>query len=49
VLISEKDFALLKMLEDRYWAETAQNALAEMKATGETPVPWEQVKAELGL
>jgi prevent-host-death family protein len=49
VLISPQDFALLQALEDRYWAETAQEALAEMKGTGETPVPWEEVKAKLGL
>jgi PHD/YefM family antitoxin component YafN of YafNO toxin-antitoxin module len=48
-LISERDLALLETLENRYWAETAREALAEMKDSGETPIPWEQVKAELGL
>jgi hypothetical protein len=27
----------------------AEQARAEMKATGETPIPWEVVKADLGL
>ena len=27
----------------------AAAARAEMQATGETPIPWEQVKADLGL
>jgi prevent-host-death family protein len=48
-LVSADDLALLEALEDRYWAETARDALAEMQAKGETPVPWEQAKAELGL
>ena len=27
----------------------AEGARAEMEATGELPIPWEQVKADLGL
>lgn len=48
-IISARDLALLEALEDRYWAETAGEALAEMQAQGEQPIPLEQVKARLGL
>ena len=27
----------------------AEDARAEMRATGEAPIPWEQVKVDLGL
>lgn len=36
-------------LEDRFDGEEADKALAEMKAKGEKPIPWEDVKRELGL
>lgn len=48
-IISARDLALLEALEDRYWAEIAGEALAEMRAQGEQPIPLEQVKARLGL
>ncbi len=35
--------------EDRLDAEDGRRALAESRAKGEQPIPWEQVKAELGL
>jgi prevent-host-death family protein len=41
------DLELLQRLEDRCDLEEARLALAEA-ATGDT-VPWEQIKAELGL
>jgi PHD/YefM family antitoxin component YafN of YafNO toxin-antitoxin module len=48
-LVSEEDLDLLEMLEDRYWAEEGRKALAEFKRSGEKPVPWEKIKARLGL
>jgi prevent-host-death family protein len=48
-LISKRDLDLLERLEDRYWAEIAHEALDEMNAAGEKPIPWEKVKADLGL
>ena len=42
VPVSEED-------EDRLDIEAANAALAEAKANGEEPVPWAEVKAELGL
>ena len=41
--------AINEMAEDMADIRAAEAARAEMKATGETPIPWEQVKADLGL
>lgn len=40
--VSEED-------EDRFDVEAANQALAEAEANGEKPIPWAEVKAELGL
>jgi hypothetical protein len=48
-IVSKRDPELSECLEGRYWAETAQEALDERQAAGEKPIPWEQVKAGLGL
>ena len=40
--VSEED-------EDRFDIEEANKVLEEMKRTGEKPIPFAQVKAELGL
>jgi len=48
-LVSKEDIEILRKLEDRYWAETAQEVIDEAKAGGEKPVPWDYVKKELGL
>lgn len=48
-LVPVEDHTLLEELEDRLDYEAAEEALAEMRAKGEKPIPWEQVKAELGL
>jgi len=40
---------LLELAEDMADIRAAEAARAEMRATGETPIPWEQVKADLGL
>ena len=42
-----EDFALLEELEDRIDLEDARAALAEVKKKG--TLPWEKVKADLGL
>jgi len=40
---------LIELAEDMADIRAATDARAEMLATKEEPVPWEQVKAELGL
>lgn len=40
---------LVALAEDMSDILAAEAARAEMQATGETPIPWEQVKADLGL
>jgi hypothetical protein len=42
VPVSEED-------EDRLDIEAANQAVAEAQAKGEKPIPWAQVKTELGL
>jgi hypothetical protein len=37
------------LAEDAADIQAAEEARAEMRETGATPIPWEQVKAELGL
>jgi prevent-host-death family protein len=41
--------AIVEMAEDMADIRAAEAARAEMKATGESPIPWEQVKTDLGL
>ena len=41
--------AILELAEDMADIRAAASARAEMQATGEAPIPWEQVKADLGL
>jgi prevent-host-death family protein len=40
---------ILELAEDMADIRAAEAARAEMQATGEAPIPWEQVKADLGL
>ena len=40
---------VLELAEDMADIRAAEEARAEMKATGETPIPWDEVKADLGL
>jgi len=40
---------ILELAEDMADIRAAEAARAEMQATGETPIPWEQVKVDLGL
>ena len=48
-LIPIEDLALLERLEDRQDVEEAEQALAEAKARGEKPIPWEKARKKLGL
>ena len=48
-LISESEMRLFEALEDYLDEQAAAEALAEMKAHGQRPIPWAKVKAELGL
>ncbi len=41
--------AIVELAEDMIDIRAAAAARAEMQATGEAPIPWEQVKADLGL
>lgn len=40
---------ILALAEDMADIRAAEQARAEMKQTGETPIPWDEVKADLGL
>lgn len=50
VLVSADDFdRILELAEDMEDIQSAEAARAEMRETGDVPIPWEQVKADLGL
>ncbi len=49
VLISKKELELFEALINYVDNQLADQALEEMEAAGEKPIPLEQVKAELGL
>jgi antitoxin Phd len=40
---------LVRAAEDLADIEAAQQARAEMASTGQVPIPWDEVKADLGL
>ncbi|MGI8430207.1 MAG: type II toxin-antitoxin system Phd/YefM family antitoxin [Solirubrobacteraceae bacterium] len=40
---------LLELAEDMADIRAAEAARAEMRATAQTPIPWDQVKVDLGL
>ena len=46
-VVSLEDFSFLEELEDRIDLEEARAALAEVKKKG--TIPWEKIKADLGL
>lgn len=48
-IVSLEDLALLEALEDREDVRLAKRALADMRRKGEKPVPWEEVKKQLGM
>jgi prevent-host-death family protein len=46
-IVSVEDLAVLQMIEDRRDREAARAALEDAEANG--TVPWEKIKADLGL
>ena len=48
-IVPAEDLALLEAMEDRIDADDAREALANMKAKGEKPIPLAKVKKRLGL
>ena len=40
---------LIELAEDMADIRAGAQARADMRATGETPIPWDEVKADLGL
>jgi len=48
-IVSLDDLALIEALEDREDVKAAKRALADMHRKGEKPIPWEDVKKQLGL
>lgn len=48
-IVPMEDLAALERMEDEKDAHEAKKALTDMKRKGLKPIPWEQVKAELGL
>ncbi|MCK4342882.1 MAG: hypothetical protein KAY37_14305 [Phycisphaerae bacterium] len=48
-LISEQAAAVLEALEDRYWAKLADEAISEMEANDDKPIPWETLRESLGV
>ncbi len=49
VIAAEDLERILELAEDMADIRAAEAARAEMHATGEAPIPWEQVRADLGL
>ena len=49
-LIDAEDLdRLVELAEDMADIRAAEAARAEMQATGQAPIPWDEVKADLGL
>jgi hypothetical protein len=48
-LVSAEDMELLETAEDLFDLRQAHQALEEMKATGESPIAWDEAKKRLGL
>ena len=48
-IVPAEDLVLLEAMEDRIDADDAREALSEMKAKGEKPIPLAKVKKRLGL
>ena len=47
-IISEEDMEDLENLEDRYWGERAEEALAEFESSGEKAIPLAEIKKKYG-
>lgn len=48
-IVPIEDLALLEALEDKFDLEKAREAIAEARAKGGKPIPWEIARKELGL
>lgn len=48
-LVPVEDLALIERIEDRIDLEEAEKILADMESGRANPIPWDQVKKELGL
>ena len=48
-IVSLEDLALIEAIEDGEDVKAARKALAEMKRKGEKPIPFAEVKKQLGL
>ena len=49
VLVPVEDLSVLEQLEDLADVKAAEAAEAETLAKGETPIPWEEARQQLGL
>lgn len=47
-IVSAEDLDLLESLEDAIDVREARKILQRMRTTGEKPIPWSQMKKELG-
>lgn len=48
-LVPIEDLELLEAIEDRLDADAFRRAKEEFERSGEPAIPWEKIKAELGL
>jgi PHD/YefM family antitoxin component YafN of YafNO toxin-antitoxin module len=48
-LISEEDLGLLAQLEDTYWSQAGERALAQFERSGEAPIPFSELRKKLGI
>ena len=48
-LVPIEDLSFLEAIEDQLDAEEFQRAKEEFERSGEPTIPWEKIKAELGL
>ena len=49
VLVPMEDLSLIEQLEDHADVKAAEAAEGEAAAKGETPIPWEEARQQLGL
>jgi PHD/YefM family antitoxin component YafN of YafNO toxin-antitoxin module len=48
-LISEEDLDLLAQLEDTYWSQEGEKALAQFERSGESSIPFSELRKKLGI
>jgi hypothetical protein len=48
-LVPVEDLALIEKIENRIDFEEAERILADLEVKGDKPIPWEQVKKDLGF